>query len=53
MERARDMLAGTELPMSEVAAHAGFSNARHLSVAFRQETGRTPSAYRRQLRSHP
>ncbi|SIN95489.1 LacI family transcriptional regulator [Singulisphaera sp. GP187] len=53
LERARDMLAGTELSMSEVAEHAGFSNARHLSIAFRQQTGRTPSAYRQQFRSRP
>lgn len=50
MERAREMLADTELSMSEVAEHAGFTNARHLSVAFRQQMGRTPSAYRRQFR---
>lgn len=52
LERARDMLASTELSMSEVAEHAGFTNARHLSVAFRHQMGRTPSAYRRQFRSH-
>lgn len=51
LERARDMLAGTELSMAEIAEHAGFTNARHLSVAFRQQLGRTPSDYRRQFRS--
>jgi len=51
MRRARDMLLGTALPMTEVAEHAGFSDAGHLSVAFRREAGRTPSAYRRRFRS--
>lgn len=51
LDRARDMLADTELSMSEIAEHAGFTNARHLSVAFRQQLGSTPSAYRRRFRS--
>ena len=51
MERGRALLAETEMPMSEVAKHAGFSDARQLSVVFRQETGLTPTDYRRQFRA--
>jgi LacI family transcriptional regulator len=50
MERARSLLASTDLPMPVLAERAGFSNARHLSVVFRQETGLSPTAYRGQFR---
>lgn len=50
IERARRLLAETDLAMSALAVSAGFSNASHLSVAFRQETGFTPSHYRGQFR---
>jgi LacI family transcriptional regulator len=51
MERARVLLASSELSIAAVAEQAGFSDLRQLSVVFRQETGQTPSAYRRQIRS--
>ncbi len=51
LERAKTLLAGTDLLMADVAGQAGFSDSRHLSVVFRQETGATPTAYRRQFRS--
>jgi LacI family transcriptional regulator len=38
MERGKSLLAETDMPMSEVARHAGFSDQRQLSVVFRQET---------------
>jgi LacI family transcriptional regulator len=50
LERGKTLLAGSELPMAEVARRAGFTDARQLSVVFRQETGLTPTAYRRQFR---
>jgi len=50
LERAKALLAGTDLLMSDVAEQAGLSDSRHLSVVFRQETGFTPTAYRRQFR---
>jgi LacI family transcriptional regulator len=50
LERGKALLAGSELPMSDVARRAGFSDSRQLSVVFRQETGLTPTAYRRQFR---
>ena len=51
LERGKSLLAETDMPMSEVARHAGFSDQRQLSVVFRQETGLTPTAYRRQFRA--
>ena len=50
LERGKALLAGSEIPMSEVARRAGFSDSRQLSVVFGQETGLTPTAYRRQFR---
>jgi LacI family transcriptional regulator len=50
LERARSLLTDTDLAMSTLAVSAGFSNASHLSVVFRQETGMTPTAYRGQFR---
>lgn len=50
LERARRLLARTELPMKAVAKQAGFSDFRHMAVVFRQELGMPPTAYRRQVR---
>lgn len=50
LERAKDLLAGTELPVAVVAEQSGFSGNKHLCLVFRQETGLTPTAYRRQFR---
>jgi LacI family transcriptional regulator len=50
MDRARHLLATTDLPISEVAATSGFSECKHLSVVFRQEAGMTPTTYRRRAR---
>jgi LacI family transcriptional regulator len=53
VDRAKNLLARTELPMAQVAVQAGFTEPRHLSVVFRQETGMTPSAYRQRFRVGP
>ncbi|HEY7424031.1 MAG TPA: substrate-binding domain-containing protein, partial [Gemmataceae bacterium] len=50
LERARELLTSTDMPLAEVAQQSGFSGGVQLSVVFRQETGLTPSAYRRQFR---
>jgi LacI family transcriptional regulator len=50
LERARRLLARTDLPMKTVAQQAGFSGLRHLGTVFRQELGMPPTAYRRQMR---
>lgn len=50
IERAKRLLAGTDLAVSAIGVSAGFSNASHLSIVFRQETGLTPTAFRTQFR---
>ena len=50
VDRARTLLAETELPISEVAHNAGFRNADRLAAVFRRQVGLTPSDYRRQFR---
>ena len=51
MDRAASLLAGTDIPISVLAERAGFSSGVHPSLAFRRETGITPSAYRRRFRN--
>jgi LacI family transcriptional regulator len=51
LDRSKSLLAETDMSMSEIARHAGFSDQRQLSVVFREETGLTPTAYRRQFRA--
>jgi LacI family transcriptional regulator len=51
VERARTLLATTDLPMPDVARLAGFGEGKQLSVVFRRETGSTPTGYRRATRA--
>lgn len=46
MSRAKTLLTGTRLPLSEIAAMLGYSSQRYFSSAFKQRAGQTPSAYR-------
>lgn len=46
MTRAKELLSGTRLPLSEIAIMLGYSSQRYFSSAFKQRTGMTPSAYR-------
>jgi AraC-like DNA-binding protein len=48
LERAREWLASTALPIAEIALRAGFSEQSALTRALRKATGMTPAAYRRQ-----
>jgi len=45
------MLTETDLAMSDIAEHCGFSSPSHFTRFFRNEVGQTPSAYRRQIDS--
>lgn len=47
VERARSLLAETDLPLVEVAAESGFADQQMLSVVFKKTTGSTPGAWRR------
>jgi len=55
VDLAMKLLAGTNLPMREVARQSGFSGARRLATVFRQVTGTVPISYRRlsQTRKRP
>jgi AraC-like DNA-binding protein len=46
VERAQDMLARTDLALSEVAVATGFSDQSHLARHFRQMLGTTPREFR-------
>ncbi len=43
-------LAGTDLPIAEVALASGFGNQSHLTRVFKRATGTTPAEYRRRHR---
>ncbi|MEM9783317.1 MAG: helix-turn-helix transcriptional regulator [Pseudomonadota bacterium] len=48
--RARTLLTDTDRSASEIAMCCGFANPSHLTTAFRNEMGLTPTAYRRALK---
>ena len=50
MERVKELLAETDLPLSVVAHRAGYRHVEYMSVAFKRETGLPPSQYRREVR---
>lgn len=47
--KAEELLAETDLPMSEVARRCGFSSASHLAKTFRDRCGQTPTEARERL----
>ena len=48
VQRAKELLSDTHLPITAVAAQSGFASARRLDVVFGKRTGLSPTAYRRQ-----
>jgi LacI family transcriptional regulator len=46
VERAKRLLAESDLPMPAIARKSGFTSSPGLAIAFRQETGTTPSKFR-------
>jgi len=47
---AQRLLARTDAPLAEIARNSGFILPQHLTAAFKQVTGLTPSAYREQFK---
>ncbi len=52
LDRARSLLVRTDLQMPEVARRSGFLHPNQMANVFRRDAGISPSAYRRQFRSH-
>jgi AraC family transcriptional regulator len=48
VDKARDLLTGTTLPVIEVAAQVGYSDPNQLARVFRKHLGVSPSRYRRE-----
>jgi LacI family transcriptional regulator len=53
LERAKQLLSGSHLPIDAVAAKSGFRDARYLCDVFARKVGMTPGAYREQTRRDP
>ncbi len=51
LARVRAMLVETDLPVALIAERTGFEHTEYLSVAFRRESGVTPSAWRARHRA--
>lgn len=47
LQRAKELLLGTDLAVADVAARTGFNTAQYFNNVFRRETGLTPLSYRR------
>ncbi len=50
VERARQLVATTNLPLRQVAVAAGFRYLQHMATVFRLHTGQTPGEYRKRSR---
>ena len=46
VRRAQELLASTDLPLSEIAVAVGFADQSHCARRFREHVGMTPSRYR-------
>lgn len=47
LERAKNLLANTNLPLTAIASACGFATARYLCSVFRRHVGSTPAVFRR------
>jgi LacI family transcriptional regulator len=50
IQRAKDLLANTDLAMSQVATASGFTTATRLGIVFHKEVGESPTEFRRRTR---
>lgn len=51
MERAKELLVTTDLPVTQIALEVGYQSSQALARAFLQSVGVSPSAYRRERRA--
>ncbi len=51
LAKAQALIAGTSMPLIDIAAACGFSSHAHLTTAFRSRFGLSPSAHRRACRT--
>jgi LacI family transcriptional regulator len=51
IERARQLVAATNLPLKEVAKEAGFAYVQYMTTIFRRHIGQTPGEYRKRSRA--
>ena len=51
LERAKQLLADTDMPIPKVAAAAGFQSREYLARAFKVETGLSPRQYRNRIQA--
>jgi transcriptional regulator GlxA family with amidase domain len=49
IDRARNLLERSELPLKTIAYKSGFGSVRHMRVLFSERLGRTPTQYREQF----
>ena len=50
IERARDLLADTDLSVTDIAYSLSFSSAQYFATAFKRLTRATPTSFRRSLK---
>lgn len=50
IEKAKQLLLGSDLPVQQIGRDAGFPNAQHFSTRFRKLCGQSPSAFRKVTR---
>ena len=51
VEKGRELLVRTELPIAAVAQRCGFSTQSYFTVCFQKQTGFTPNQYRKEERT--
>jgi AraC-like DNA-binding protein len=52
-QKAKELVAESDLSLDVVARRSGFANARWLADSFRRDLGITPNRFRRQFRTEP
>ncbi|QGJ69540.1 Xylose operon transcription regulator XylR [Planctomycetales bacterium 10988] len=48
IKRVKELLTQSDLSLTEIAIRSGFEHTEYMSVAFKRETGQTPSRYRQE-----